>query len=70
MLVVRNKGIAMSNLEYHVISVLEELERLTTLIKAQDSTDYNRGRLDALRAAYGMIEHALTCRQVVMNTNP
>jgi hypothetical protein len=59
----------MNNLEYHVISVLEELERLTALIQAQDSTDYNRGRLDALRAAHGMIEHALTCRQVVMDTS-
>lgn len=60
----------MSNLEYHVISVLEELERITALIEAQTSSEYNRGRLDALRGAYGMVEHALTCRQVVMNTSP
>lgn len=59
----------MSNLQYQIESVLEELERITALIEAQTSSEYNRGRLDALRSAYGMVEHALTCRQVVMNTN-
>ena len=59
----------MSNLDCQVESVLEELERIIEVINSQVKSDYNRGRIDAFRGAYGMLEHALTCRQVVMNTS-
>lgn len=59
----------MNILRDHVENVALELERLINILESRDKTEYNLGQKHALHGALGLINHALTCRQVLLSEN-
>ena len=59
----------MNILRDHVENVALELEKLINILELRDKNEYNLGQKHALIGALGLINHALTCRQVLISEN-
>ena len=59
----------MNILRDHIENVALELERLINILELRDKSEYNLGQKHALMGTLGLINHALTCRQVLISEN-